>query len=79
MSNVAAVRRRGLSLDYTLKPQNFGKQFRAAGQSGAAFALIYGAEEVAAGQVKLRNLASGSEILVSAENALETILNEMNS
>jgi histidyl-tRNA synthetase len=44
----------------------FGKQFKAASESGARLALIYGADELAKGVVKLRDLSERSEREVPA-------------
>ena len=57
----AGLRASGFSVDYPLKDQGFGKQFKAAGQSGANFALIFGCEEVEQQKVKIRDLSSGDE------------------
>lgn len=58
---VSELRASGYSVDYPLKDQAFGKQFKAAGQSGARFALIFGSEELERGVVKIRDLANGQE------------------
>jgi histidyl-tRNA synthetase len=39
----------------------FGKQFKAAAESGAKIALIYGADELAKGIVKMRDLTGRTE------------------
>ncbi len=70
LRDVARFRAQGIKVDYGLKQQGFGKQFKTAGASGARFALIYGQEEVAAGKLKLRDMSSGEEELVDAEGAL---------
>jgi hypothetical protein len=41
----------------------FGKQFKAAGESGAKLALIYGESEVARGVVKIRELGDGKGMI----------------
>ncbi|KAF0096383.1 MAG: histidyl-tRNA synthetase [Puniceicoccaceae bacterium 5H] len=56
------LRALGYSVEYPLKNQSFGKQFKLAGQSGARFALIYGEEEVKQHQVKVRDLQTGQEM-----------------
>ena len=49
---------------------NFKKQFARADKSGARVALVLGENEVAAGQVVVKNLASGEqEILAQADVA----------
>jgi histidyl-tRNA synthetase len=44
-----------------MKDLAFGKQFKAAADSGARVALIYGSDELARGVVKLRDLGDRSE------------------
>lgn len=61
MLDAAQLRAIGYRVDYPLKEQGFGKQFKSANQSGARFAIIYGTEELAAGRVKLKDLRSGGE------------------
>lgn len=64
MADAALLRSHGLSVAYGLKQAGFGKQFKLAGASGAAFALIYGSEERGQNAVKLRDLRSGEERLI---------------
>jgi len=61
MSDAALLRSMGYRVDYPLKDQGFGKQFKDANQKGARFALIYGSEEIEKGVVKVRDFASGVE------------------
>lgn len=65
LADAAVLRHQGYRVSYPLKLNSFNKQFRAVGQSGAAFALIYGSEELAGGQVRLRDLRSGEERLLA--------------
>lgn len=58
---VQELRARGYRVDYPLRDLAFGKQFKAAAESGARVALIFGQEEVARGMVKLRDLRERSE------------------
>ncbi|MBC2594242.1 histidine--tRNA ligase [Ruficoccus amylovorans] len=74
LRDVAALRAKGLKIDRPLKQQGFGKQFKTAGQSGARFALIYGEVEVAEGKLKLRDLVSGEESLLTADEAASRML-----
>jgi len=62
--DVQAIRAAGFRVDYPLKDVAFGKQFKAAAESGAKLALIYGGDEVAKGVVKIRDLAQRNEIEV---------------
>jgi histidyl-tRNA synthetase len=61
MSDAALLRSKGYRVDYPLKEQGFGKQFKDANQKDARFALIYGSEEIEKGVVKVRDFASGVE------------------
>lgn len=61
MQDAAQLRSLGYVVDYPLKDQGFGKQFKAANQSGARFALIYGSDEIAKGVVKVRDLKAEVE------------------
>ena len=47
MRDAASLRSRGYVVDYPLKEQGFGKQFKSANQSGARLALIYGSDKAA--------------------------------
>ncbi len=73
LRDAAMLRAEGYRVEYPLREQGFGKQFKAAGQSGARFALIYGSDELEAGIVKMRDLASGEEQDYPQENLLEKL------
>jgi histidyl-tRNA synthetase len=60
-SVIRELRAGGLRVDYALKDLAFGKQFKAAAESGARFALIYGGDELARGAVKIRDMNDRSE------------------
>src|ERR1019366_1123161 len=51
----------GYRVDYPMREVAFGKQFKAAAESGARIALIYGGDELARGVVKMRDLADRTE------------------
>jgi len=59
--DIHALRAAGFRVDYPLKAIAFGKQFKAAAESGARLALVYGGDEVAKGVVKIRDLTDRSE------------------
>ncbi|PTY05958.1 histidine--tRNA ligase [Opitutaceae bacterium EW11] len=63
-ADIHALRASGFRVDYPMKEIAFGKQFKAAAESGAKLALIYGGDELAKGVVKIRNLADRSELEV---------------
>jgi histidyl-tRNA synthetase len=56
-----ALRAAGYRVEYPLKDLAFGKQFKAATESGAKLALIYGGDELAKGVVKVRDLGRREE------------------
>ncbi len=58
------LRMAGLAVDYPLKDEKFGKQFKAADQCGAKLAVILGPDEVANGQVKIKDMRSGVEVVI---------------
>ena len=59
--DIQALRASGFRVEYPMKDLAFGKQFKAASESGARLALIYGGDELAKGVVKIRNLTDRSE------------------
>ncbi len=58
------LRADGIRTEYALRAPGFGKQFRLAGQSGARLAVVVGGDELAAGNARLKDLASGGEAVV---------------
>lgn len=70
---IAGLRAAGYRVEYPLKDLAFGKQFKAAAESGAKLALIYGGDELAKGVVKFRDLGDRSEHEVEAANVVETV------
>jgi histidyl-tRNA synthetase len=66
-ADIQSLRADGFRVDYPLKEVAFGKQFKAAGESGAKLALIYGGEELAKGVVKVRDLGARTEMEVPRE------------
>jgi histidyl-tRNA synthetase len=71
--DIHALRSAGFRVDYPLKEVPFGKQFKAATESGAKLALIYGGDEIAKGVVKLRDLAARNEIEVPRAQVAATV------
>jgi histidyl-tRNA synthetase len=59
--DIRRLRSGGYRVDYPMKDLAFGKQFKAAADSGAKIALIYGSDELARGVVKLRDLGDRTE------------------
>lgn len=60
--DIHALRAAGFRVDYPMREVAFGKQFKAAAESGAKLALIYGGDELAKGVVKIRDLVQRTEI-----------------
>ncbi|HEY4990343.1 MAG TPA: His/Gly/Thr/Pro-type tRNA ligase C-terminal domain-containing protein, partial [Opitutaceae bacterium] len=59
--DIHLLRSGGYRVEYPLKETAFGKQFKAAADSGAKIALIYGGDELAKGTVKMRDLGDRTE------------------
>lgn len=72
-ADVHALRAAGLRVEYPFKDLAFGKQFKAASESGAKLALIYGGDELAKGVVKIRNLTDRSEREVPRAEVLAAV------
>ncbi|MGJ8649920.1 MAG: histidine--tRNA ligase [Opitutaceae bacterium] len=79
MGDAALIRRMGYTIDYPLKDQGFGKQFKEANQKGARFALIYGSEEIEQGVVKVRDFSSGVEQMLPRDGLEASIPDLMQS
>jgi histidyl-tRNA synthetase len=60
-ADINRLRAGGYRVEYPLKAIAFGKQFKAAAESGAKIALIYGGDELAKGVVKMRDLVDRTE------------------
>jgi histidyl-tRNA synthetase len=60
-ADISRLRSGGYRVDYPMRELAFGKQFKAAADSGAKIALIYGADELAKGVVKMRDLVDRTE------------------
>jgi histidyl-tRNA synthetase len=71
--DIQGLRSAGYRVDYPLKEVAFGKQFKAAAESGAKIALIYGGDELAKGVVKLRDLTTRSERDVPRAELVSTV------
>ena len=60
-ADINRLRAAGFRVDYPMRDLGFGKQFKAAADSGAKIALIYGGDELAKGIVKMRDLVDRTE------------------
>jgi len=72
-ADIQALRAAGWRVEYPFKDLAFGKQFKAATESGARLALIYGSDELAKGVVKLRDLTNREEREVPAQTLLAEV------
>lgn len=72
-ADIQAIRASGYRVDYPLKDVGFGKQLKAASDSGAKLALIYGAEELAKGVVKIRDLGDRAESEVPSAQVVAAV------
>jgi histidyl-tRNA synthetase len=70
---VSELRAGGLRVDYPFKEQAFGKQFKAAAESGARLAVIFGGDELARGVVKIRDMGDRSEREVPRSEAVAAV------
>ncbi|HEY4299816.1 MAG TPA: histidine--tRNA ligase [Candidatus Didemnitutus sp.] len=70
---IRELRADGWRVEYPFKDQAFGKQFKAAAESGARVALIFGGDEIARGVVKIRNMADRSEKEVPRNEAVAAV------
>jgi len=70
---IRQLRAGGVRTEYALKELAFGKQFKAAAESGARLALIFGGDEVARGVVKVRDMHDRSEREVAAGQAVAAV------
>ena len=72
-ADIHTLRAMGRRVDYPLKDLAFGKQIKAAAESGAKLALIYGGDELAKGVVKIRDLSERSERDVPSADLVSTV------
>jgi len=72
-ADIQALRAAGWRVEYPFKDLAFGKQFKAATESGARLALIYGGDELAKGVVKLRDLTQRTEQEVPRAQVLAAV------
>ncbi len=72
-ADIHALRAGGIKVEYPFKETAMGKQFKAASDSGAKLAIIYGGDELAKDVVKIRNLTDRSEREVARDQAVTTV------
>ncbi|MDR2738123.1 MAG: histidine--tRNA ligase [Puniceicoccales bacterium] len=74
MGQAMRFRENGIGVEYDLSGETLSKQLSLASRSGAECAAIFGENEVGAGCVKLKNMASGDEKLVKIADLMEEFL-----
>jgi histidyl-tRNA synthetase len=70
LAAVQALRSAGVKVDLSMSAQKVGKQFQAAENQKARFALVFGAEYP---QVQLKNLVSREQTMVAADALVATL------
>ena len=66
-----ALRSAGVRVDYSMGAQKVGKQFQAAENQKARFAIVFGAEYP---EVQIKNLVSREQTMVSAGALVGTVV-----
>jgi histidyl-tRNA synthetase len=69
----ACLRQAGINAEQVLEPIKLGNQVRYADRKGIPYVVILGPDELAAGQVVLKNLATGEQWAGSQEQAIERL------
>lgn len=77
LADASRLRSQNICVEYPLKLNNLGKQLKAAVNSGASFAVIYGSDELAKGGVVLRDLRTREEVFVPRPQLLERLYDAM--
>jgi histidyl-tRNA synthetase len=72
-ADIQALRAAGFRVEYPLKDVAFGKQFKLAADAGAKLTLIYGADELAKGVLKVRDMSNRSEFEIPRGEAVATV------
>jgi histidyl-tRNA synthetase len=70
LAQIQQLRDRGYRVDYALTSEKVGKQFQTAEQLGARLAVLFGDEWP---QVKLKDMSSGEQQLVSKDDLMSHV------
>ena len=73
LSLAARLRQAGINAEQMLEPIRLGKQFRYADRKGIPYVVILGPDEVAAGQIVVKNLRTGQQQAYTEDEAVEVI------
>jgi histidyl-tRNA synthetase len=74
LAQIQELRDRGYSVDYALMPEKVAKQFQTAEQLGARLAILFGDEWP---QLKMKDMASGEQQLISSKDLVSRIGSEL--
>jgi histidyl-tRNA synthetase len=69
----ARLRQAGINVEQSLEPIRLGKQIRYASRKSIPFVAILGSDELEAGKVVLKNLATGEQRAYSEQEVIETL------
>jgi histidyl-tRNA synthetase len=67
------LRAAGVAVVTALQPDKLGKQFKEADQKGVPYALVLGPDEIARGEVVVKDLRSGEQQSVARERVLALV------
>jgi histidyl-tRNA synthetase len=67
------LREAGINTEQVLEPTRLGKQIRYADRKGIPFVVILGPDDLAAGQVVVKHLASGEQVACSEDDAVRLL------
>jgi histidyl-tRNA synthetase len=70
----AALRRAGVRVDLAYGGRGLKGAMKAADRSGARFALVLGERDLAAGQVGLKDLATGEQVAVALDGTVDAVV-----
>ena len=73
VARAADLRRRGLRVEVYPEPDKLGKQFKYASSRHVSFVVIEGDDERAAGVVAIKDLRSGEQTSVAADQAADFV------
>jgi len=68
------IREAGIRAEQVLEPDRLGKQIRYADRKGIPFVVILGPDELKAGQVVLKDLATGEQEIHTEESLMRRLL-----
>jgi histidyl-tRNA synthetase len=70
----AQLRRAGVRVDLAYGGRGLKGAMKAAGRSGARFALVLGERDLDAGEVGLKDLATGEQVAVALDGAVDAVV-----